>query len=825
MRGIRRRVILSATLLIILISPLATATSSDLTYVGASVSDSTSQRGNVVAISPDGAYLASGHNKALIIYNAMTMEPLLDLTLEKSVYQLSFSHDSTMLAFAQNYGSTQSESVQKIKLSTMTVMEGNARSSQVPLVLAWSIDDQTIAVEEENGGILYINSSDMSENRKMTTVHNTDLTCLEFSQDQNYFLSGDESGRYALWTAAGDLVGEYRQTTFGGGISDCGFSPNSSHIYLVVGSGELLITDIDGATVIKKVITGANQAKYSSDGDKIHLSTTGSSPKLITLRANTLAQETVTSFFHAAEDFAYVEDEYNRVIKVFVATRTGQLAIYLRDLIPEGIGGAGSDIDGDLLPDDIDTDDDGDGIPDEFDINCESSGPSCSQVSDLSLIRSISLTIDADTVTVTDHYVFPSQTSASIRNLSRKSIGDDLQISDDEVDLFSKSACDNMDVENRIDTWRSAISLSSGSLGEAVVICKVVDGLRLIAIDDIKTPIKLDISVIYIIKTEIDLPLTITIQAQPEPSDGAISWLAPQHPVAIVLNGDKGIGDELALWHVISGPVELSMSQRVIEDPTIIEVGVSWVLHPLSISFYLFLSLIGVLVWLRRSNAIDLSSVHIKDCQVCGAENPNDALNCNNCDALFAHEMVMEKLHGWMVENNYTVTELFNKFDEDGNGDLESDELLRGLRSLRIADLPVKQLRALIVSIDADGNGVIDLDEFQSAMADAEVSFERRQSEVQENFEDGYEEQSDWQEEVIDEPVRVRKKRVDSTGDDDRDVVKRIRAVKSKANTQPLVKKRAVKKNVSTGNKRTVKRRESTKSEEEMIDDALDKIL
>ena len=185
----------------------------------------------------------------------------------------------------------------------------------------------------------------------------------------------------------------------------------------------------------------------------------------------------------------------------------------------------------------------------------------------------------------------------------------------------------------------------------------------------------------------------------------------------------------------------------------------------------------------------------------------------------------MEKLHSWMVENNYTVTELFNKFDEDGNGDLESDELLRGLRSLRIADLPVKQLRALIVSIDADGNGVIDLDEFQSAMADAEVSFERRQSDEQEGYEDGYEEQSDWQEEVIDEPVRVRKKRVDSTGTDDRDVVKRVRAVKSKANTQPLVKKRAVKKNVSTGDKRAVKRSASTRSEDEIFDDALDKIL
>ena len=692
-----RRAILSATLIIILISPLASATSSGLTYVGASMGENNSQRGYSVAISPDGMYLASGHNRALVIYNATTMEPLLEITLAMDVNRLSFSHDSTILAFAQTTGTTQPESVQKIDLLTMTVMDGYARSSQNPMVLAWSIDDQTIAVEERNGGILYINSSDMSEVRKMTKVHNTDLTCLEFSQDQQYFLSGDESGRYALWTAAGELVGEYRQIPFSGGISDCGFSPNSSHIYIVADSGELWIASLEGATIVQGIHTGAKQAKYSSDGEEIHLLTTGSSPKLITLRANTLIQETVTTFFHAAEDFVYLEDGYNRIINVFVATRTGQIAAYSKELIPDGIGGAGSDIDGDLLPDDVDADDDGDGIPDVIDINCESpSVLDCSQVSDLSLIRSISITVDIDTLMVTDHYTFPSHVSANIRNLSRRSIGDDLQITTDEVELFAKSACNNIDIEDRIDTWRSTISLSSGSLGEAVVQCQVTDGLQLWAIDDHKSPIELDISVTYIIKTDINLPLTVTILYQPEPSDGAISWLAPQHPVAIVLDGDRGIGDELALWHVVSGPVELSMNQRVIEDPTLIEVGASLALHPLSISLYLFISLIGVLVWLRRSNEIDM--------------------------VLFEHEMS----------------------DEEDEEDSTEEE---------------------VVEEDYEDDSI-----------------------------DNYEEQSDWEEEMVEAPVRVRKKRIDSAGTADGEVVKRVKTVKTKDKTQPIVKRRAVKK-------------------------------
>ena len=694
---------------------MAAATSSGLTYVGASLNESSSQRGYTVAISPDGTYLASGHNKALVIYNVTTLEPLLELTLQMDVHQLAFSHDGSMLAFAQSSGSNQLESVKKIELATMAVMSGHAQSSQIPGVLAWSSDDQTIALEEKGGGVLYINSSDMSETKKMTKVHNTDLTCLDFSPDGQYFLSGDESGRYALWTAAGEMVGDYRQAQFSGDINDCGFSPNSSHIYLVASSGELLITNIDGGTIVQKVYSGAIQAKYSSDGEKIHLLITGSLPKLITLRANNLNQETVTSFFHAAEGFVYLEDGYDRVTNIFVATRTGQIAAYSKDLTPEGIGSIGSDIDGDLLPDDIDTDDDGDGIPDVIDINCESTLP-CSQVSDLSLIRGISLTVDEDTVMVTDHYTFPSHASANIRNLSRRSIGDDLQISVDEVELFSKTACSNMDLEDRIDTWRSAISLSSGSLGEAVVHCRVADGLLLWSINDHQSPVKLDISVVYIIETDINLPLTVTIQNQPESSDGAISWLAPQHPVAIVLNGDKGEGDELALWRVSSDPLELTMTERVIEDPTLIEVGASWIFHPLAISSYLFLSLIGVLFWLRSSNAIEINILEYE---------------------------LMDDDHVEEVEK------------EEYHEELEDEQQ------------------------DDSGN---------------------------------YEEHSEWDDDSIAEPVKVRKKRVDGAGTVDEESVKKVKSVK----------KRAVKKKMVTDNTVVTKRRKAVKSIEDYDDESLD---
>ena len=35
------------------------------------------------------------------------------------------------------------------------------------------------------------------------------------------------------------------------------------------------------------------------------------------------------------------------------------------------------------------------------------------------------------------------------------------------------------------------------------------------------------------------LPLDITLNEQPLPTDGSISWLAPAHPIAITFSGDN----------------------------------------------------------------------------------------------------------------------------------------------------------------------------------------------------------------------------------------------------------------------------------------------
>ena len=229
---------------------------------------------------------------------------------------------------------------------------------------------------------------------------------------------------------------------------------------------------------------------------------------------------------------------------------------------------------------------------------------------------------------------------------------------------------------------------------------------------------------------------------------------------------------------------------------------------------------IVVVLWMRKSNSIDMSLITSQECQVCETINPSDALNCSNCGALFVYDNVMDKIYEYMVNNAYTVHALFNKFDVDSSGTLESDELLKGLRSLRIADLPLKQLRALITSIDVDGNGVIDLEEFELALDEVQkrLDSEEVEEEYEEEYDETHEESEVYsQEEVYDSPAIASKKKIVRPTNE---IVPKVAKKRVKIGTQspssaaPVRKKRTVKKTeqepepeVTQAKKRTVKRR------------------
>ena len=122
------------------------------------------------------------------------------------------------------------------------------------------------------------------------------------------------------------------------------------------------------------------------------------------------------------------------------------------------------------------------------------------------------------------------------------------------------------------------------------------------------------------------------------------------------------------------------------------------------------------------TNFSGISEDELGECGACNALVPLDSTRCPECGVLFVADDVVDILRQWVADTGINIRKLFEKFDENSDGTIDSDELKRGLLSLNLADLPPSQVDRLVAEIDADGNGVIDLDEFdQILMGDTSV--------------------------------------------------------------------------------------------------------
>ena len=112
------------------------------------------------------------------------------------------------------------------------------------------------------------------------------------------------------------------------------------------------------------------------------------------------------------------------------------------------------------------------------------------------------------------------------------------------------------------------------------------------------------------------------------------------------------------------------------------------------------------------------------ECGGCQALVPLDSTRCPECGVLFVADDVVDILRQWVADTGINIRKLFDKFDENDDGTIDSDELKRGLLSLNLADLPPSQVDRLVAEIDADGNGVIDLDEFDAILMGSDAAQE-----------------------------------------------------------------------------------------------------
>ena len=111
-----------------------------------------------------------------------------------------------------------------------------------------------------------------------------------------------------------------------------------------------------------------------------------------------------------------------------------------------------------------------------------------------------------------------------------------------------------------------------------------------------------------------------------------------------------------------------------------------------------------------------ISEDALGECGGCQALVPLDSTRCPECGVLFVADDVVDILRQWVADTGINIRKLFDRFDENSDGTIDSSELKQGLLSLNLADLPPSQVDRLVAEIDADGNGLIDLDEFDAIL-------------------------------------------------------------------------------------------------------------
>ena len=607
--SVRGKFGLLMTLFAVVSLPFASAVPSGLTYLDSTWSSLEGDGGELIAMNPNGTILASYHGKDIIFFDATTLERVGSISFDEDISAMKFNPNGSLLAINKRSTVHLKESIRLIDINEMQVLESSVQADDSFRNIAWSIDGTILAAQGYDGDVEQFRIPSLTLKNTLQEVHVVDVTCIDYRLDGQYILTGDEAGRWAVWDLQGQRQGPYRE--FGQELVDCKFSPDGNDIVFLGEDGNFTSRVFGGAEKHSMLVDGGKEIIFSENGNRMHIAfDSGVSSGLYTYNYETFDPIQNTSFFHTVEDIELLEDNSSRLQSLFVAAGTGEIAVYLRELIPFGYNAPGVDLDGDNVPDNLDPDDDGDGVNDDWDddFGCDApEGTPCSRYPDLEKIRSLEIILGKEFVVI-DSITLPTEDSSNIRNLSRNSIARDQVISASETQRFEDAICQNMDHGDIIDRLKETIEVSSGELGDAVVSCNVVSGMELVRDGDSTTQITIAITTTFEYATTVTLPLNIKLKEQTLPTDGSIAWLAPAHPISLTFRGDGVETEKIPLWWNDGETIaSITINQVSVKNPTAVDSLLDYALHPFA--FLLYLAIVGgaLTLLIRKQNEIDFN--------------------------------------------------------------------------------------------------------------------------------------------------------------------------------------------------------------------------
>ena len=168
-----------------------------------------------------------------------------------------------------------------------------------------------------------------------------------------------------------------------------------------------------------------------------------------------------------------------------------------------------------------------------------------------------------------------------------------------------------------------------------------------------------------------------------------------------------------------------------------------------------------------------ISGDALGECGACGTLVPLESTSCSSCGVVFVADDVVDVLRNWLANTGLSIAALFDRFDTNGDGMIDSGELREGLLNLNLADLPPSQVERLIDEIDIDGNGEIDLMELEQAVTGAEYTpsvNEKEEEEISEVETGENDDVEEIEEEVEDDSGDSEEEVEDDSGDSEDEV-------------------------------------------------------
>ena len=284
---------------------------------------------------------------------------------------------------------------------------------------------------------------------------------------------------------------------------------------------------------------------------------------------------------------------------------------YGLEVFREGEGESGTDTDGDGIPDSIDADDDGDGIEDNWDLNCEDIGISCELLPDENFIRTIDLEINSTHAKIKQSFTLNKKHSSSIRNLARYSLDADIKLIESEAQLFADSICSNMDLEQLAETMLTTFEFSNMTLSFVEMNCLIEDGMVLYAANDAISQIRYSVVLVFAFNASSSIDgLVVEVQNNRFPSDGSITELSEQHPLAINVYGGSIETMEYVPWHIQEDKVTFTLQSNQIESDSL---GPTSILTSFSVILFVVLTMatLGIVAFLLTKRGAQQNTYNI----------------------------------------------------------------------------------------------------------------------------------------------------------------------------------------------------------------------